>query len=67
MSRNTSKSDEWVCPINYPGCKSNCGNYGCGNHKPNTYPDFNFYEDTNYAKQLVKRMAIERSRAGNED
>lgn len=23
--------DEWVCPINYPGCKENCGNYGCGN------------------------------------
>lgn len=21
----------WQCPINYPGCTSNCGNYGCGN------------------------------------
>lgn len=21
----------WECPINYPGCKENCGNYGCGN------------------------------------
>lgn len=22
---------EWTCPINYPGCERNCGNYGCGN------------------------------------
>lgn len=21
----------WQCPINYPGCITNCGNYGCGN------------------------------------
>jgi hypothetical protein len=23
--------DEWECPINHAGCKSNCGDYGCGN------------------------------------
>ena len=22
---------DWVCPIHHPGCKSNCGSYGCGN------------------------------------
>lgn len=22
---------EWTCPINEPGCKKNCGAYGCGN------------------------------------
>lgn len=22
---------EWKCPIKYPGCKENCGSYGCGN------------------------------------
>ena len=22
---------EWKCPINMKGCKSNCGDYGCGN------------------------------------
>lgn len=21
----------WKCPINYQGCSSNCGSYGCGN------------------------------------
>lgn len=21
----------FLCPINYPGCTRNCGNYGCGN------------------------------------
>lgn len=24
-------SKDWKCPINYPGCRRNCGNYGCGN------------------------------------
>jgi hypothetical protein len=23
--------DEWECPISYPGCTEDCGNYGCGN------------------------------------
>lgn len=22
---------KWECPIGYPGCEENCGNYGCGN------------------------------------
>lgn len=22
---------EWECPIEYPGCKKNCGSYCCGN------------------------------------
>lgn len=23
--------DVWECPVNYPGCKKNCGSYCCGN------------------------------------
>ena len=25
------KGSSWKCPINHPGCTSNCGSYGCGN------------------------------------
>lgn len=25
------RARQWKCPINYPGCTKNCGNYGCGN------------------------------------
>ena len=25
------KGKPWKCPINHPGCTSNCGSYGCGN------------------------------------
>jgi hypothetical protein len=25
------ENDDWVCPLDDPNCKSNCGNYGCGN------------------------------------
>ena len=25
------QSHEWKCPIDYPGCRKNCGSYGCGN------------------------------------
>lgn len=34
MVRNrtsTSTGESWTCPINSPGCTSNCGGYGCGN------------------------------------
>lgn len=24
-------SEKWECPINMEGCRTNCGNYGCGN------------------------------------
>jgi hypothetical protein len=30
-SKEKSDEQKWECPINYPGCVSNCGNYGCGN------------------------------------
>ncbi len=26
-----SSNGSFECPIDYPGCKQNCGNYGCGN------------------------------------
>ena len=25
------QSHEWKCPIDYSGCRKNCGSYGCGN------------------------------------
>jgi murein L,D-transpeptidase YcbB/YkuD len=25
------ENNDWVCPLDDPNCKSNCGNYGCGN------------------------------------
>lgn len=28
---NAETGKEWTCPIDHPGCRSNCGNYGCGN------------------------------------
>lgn len=26
-----TKNPDWQCPIGYPDCTNNCGNYGCGN------------------------------------
>jgi hypothetical protein len=25
------RGSDWKCPINFPGCTKNCGDYGCGN------------------------------------
>lgn len=30
-SSKYARDHEWECPINEPGCKRNCGAYGCGN------------------------------------
>jgi hypothetical protein len=30
-ARNALRENNWVCPLDDPNCKSNCGNYGCGN------------------------------------
>ena len=29
--RSILSMNDWVCPLGDPNCKSNCGNYGCGN------------------------------------
>lgn len=30
-SRKYAATHDWVCPLNEPGCKANCGAYACGN------------------------------------
>ena len=31
-TEDEKQSHEWKCPIDYPGCRKNCGSYyGCGN------------------------------------
>ncbi len=30
-AKSGKPANGWKCPINYPGCKENCGSYGCGN------------------------------------
>ena len=31
LEMRNGKKTLWRCPIKTPDCKSNCGNYGCGN------------------------------------
>lgn len=28
---NTQPATKWECPLGLPGCRENCGSYGCGN------------------------------------
>lgn len=28
---NDQPEAEWDCPLGLPGCRENCGSYGCGN------------------------------------
>lgn len=28
---NNQPASEWDCPLGLPGCRENCGSYGCGN------------------------------------
>ena len=28
---NNQEPTDWECPLGLPGCRANCGSYGCGN------------------------------------